>query len=93
MFVSLLLQGFAANDPTILHFWDVTLSMQREMQKKLLHFCTGSDRVPVGGMQDLKFKIIRAPTAQNMYVLLFQSFPITFREKHLIWEYFFPWFV
>nr|XP_039250042.1 probable E3 ubiquitin-protein ligase HECTD2 [Styela clava] len=59
-------EGFAANDPTILHFWDVTLNMQRDMQKKLLHFCTGSDRVPVGGMQDLKFKIIRAPTAQNM---------------------------
>lgn len=59
-------EGFAPNDPTILHFWDVTLSMQRDMQKKLLHFCTGSDRVPIGGMQDLKFKIIKAPMAQNM---------------------------
>lgn len=38
-------------------FWDVVLAFTPEMQKKLLHFATGSDRVPVGGMADLNFKI------------------------------------
>lgn len=38
-------------------FWDVVLAFPLELQKKLLHFTTGSDRVPVGGMADLNFKI------------------------------------
>lgn len=38
-------------------FWDVVLAFPSELQKKLLHFTTGSDRVPVGGMADLNFKI------------------------------------
>lgn len=38
-------------------FWDVVLAFSLELQKKLLHFTTGSDRVPVGGMADLNFKI------------------------------------
>ena len=33
--------------------------MRPEMQKKLLHFSTGSDRVPVGGVADLNVKISR----------------------------------
>nr|XP_018668053.1 probable E3 ubiquitin-protein ligase HECTD2 isoform X2 [Ciona intestinalis] len=59
-------QGYRSNDPTIIYFWEVLLSLPRELQKKFLHFCTGSDRVPVGGMQELNFKIVRTPTAQNM---------------------------
>lgn len=38
-------------------FWDVVLAFPLELQKRLLHFTTGSDRVPVGGMADLNFKI------------------------------------
>jgi len=64
--VTFLLQGYVPNDPTILYFWDVLLSLSREFQKHFLHFCTGSDRVPVGGMQELNFKIVRTPTAQDM---------------------------
>jgi len=55
-----------ANDPTIINFWDVIFSLSRDLQKKFLHFCTGSDRIPVGGLQELNLKIIRAPTALNM---------------------------
>ena len=40
-------------------FWDVVLVFPLELQKRLLHFCTGSDRVPVGGMADLNFKITK----------------------------------
>lgn len=45
-------------------FWDVVLAFPLELQKKLLHFATGSDRVPVGGMAELNFKIskIDVPT-------------------------------
>ncbi|XP_026078575.1 probable E3 ubiquitin-protein ligase HECTD2 isoform X2 [Carassius auratus] len=50
-------EGYSKTDPTIRAFWDVVLAFPLELQKKLLHFTTGSDRVPVGGMADLNFKI------------------------------------
>ncbi|KAK9965424.1 hypothetical protein ABG768_004517 [Culter alburnus] len=50
-------EGYSKTDPTIRAFWDVVLAFSLELQKKLLHFTTGSDRVPVGGMADLNFKI------------------------------------
>lgn len=40
-------------------FWDVVLAFPLELQKKLLHFTTGSDRVPVGGTSNLSFRISR----------------------------------
>uniref|UniRef100_A0A4W3K454 HECT-type E3 ubiquitin transferase n=1 Tax=Callorhinchus milii TaxID=7868 RepID=A0A4W3K454_CALMI len=39
------------------YFWDIVLGFSLELQKQLLHFATGSDRVPVGGLADLSFKI------------------------------------
>ncbi|XP_056325528.1 probable E3 ubiquitin-protein ligase HECTD2 isoform X2 [Danio aesculapii] len=50
-------EGYSKTDPTVRAFWDVVLAFPLELQKKLLHFTTGSDRVPVGGMADLNFKI------------------------------------
>uniref|UniRef100_A0AAY5JWI6 HECT-type E3 ubiquitin transferase n=1 Tax=Esox lucius TaxID=8010 RepID=A0AAY5JWI6_ESOLU len=50
-------EGYSKTDPTIRAFWDVVLAFPLVLQKKLLHFTTGSDRVPVGGMADLNFKI------------------------------------
>ncbi|XP_072301545.1 probable E3 ubiquitin-protein ligase HECTD2 [Eucyclogobius newberryi] len=50
-------EGFSKTDSTVRCFWDVVLAFPLELQKKLLHFTTGSDRVPVGGMADLNFKI------------------------------------
>ncbi|XP_061646311.1 probable E3 ubiquitin-protein ligase HECTD2 [Phyllopteryx taeniolatus] len=57
-------EGYSKSDATIRSFWEVVLSFPMDLQKKLLHFATGSDRVPVGGMADLNFKIskIDAPT-------------------------------
>nr|XP_006006375.1 PREDICTED: probable E3 ubiquitin-protein ligase HECTD2 [Latimeria chalumnae] len=51
--------GYIKNDPTIRYFWDVVVGFPLDLQKKLLHFATGSDRVPVGGMADLNFKICK----------------------------------
>ena len=39
------------------NFWDVVLALPLEMHKRLLHFTTGSDRIPVGGMAEMSFKI------------------------------------
>ncbi|KAM9726329.1 putative E3 ubiquitin-protein ligase HECTD2 [Menidia menidia] len=57
-------EGYSKTDATVRCFWDVVLSFPLDLQKKLLHFATGSDRVPVGGMADLNFKIskIDVPT-------------------------------
>ncbi|XP_061823604.1 probable E3 ubiquitin-protein ligase HECTD2 [Nerophis lumbriciformis] len=56
--------GYGKNDATVRSFWEVVLAFPLELQKKLLHFATGSDRIPVGGMADLNFKISKldAPT-------------------------------
>ncbi|XP_072413883.1 probable E3 ubiquitin-protein ligase HECTD2 [Chiloscyllium punctatum] len=52
-------EGYSKMDPTIRYFWDVILGFSLELQKQLLHFTTGSDRVPVGGLADLSFKITK----------------------------------
>jgi len=51
--------GYTANDPTIRHFWEVLLGMSDEMQRRFLLFSTGSDRMPIGGMSEMTFKITR----------------------------------
>ncbi|XP_076467951.1 putative E3 ubiquitin-protein ligase HECTD2 [Babylonia areolata] len=51
--------GYTQQDSTIRYFWDVVLHMPLDMQKKLLLFATGSDRVPIGGMGEMTFKISR----------------------------------
>uniref|UniRef100_A0A8D0G4C5 HECT-type E3 ubiquitin transferase n=1 Tax=Sphenodon punctatus TaxID=8508 RepID=A0A8D0G4C5_SPHPU len=57
--------GYQKTDPTIRYFWEVVLAFPLELQKKLLHFTTGSDRVPVGGMTDLNFKISRSEVSTD----------------------------
>lgn len=37
----------------------MVLSLPNELQKRLLLFTTGSDRIPVGGMSEMTFKISR----------------------------------
>lgn len=44
-------------------FWDVLISLDEDLKKKFLLFATGSDRVPVGGMGEMTFKVTR--TNQN----------------------------
>ncbi|KAK7482010.1 hypothetical protein BaRGS_00026702 [Batillaria attramentaria] len=51
--------GYAPQDPPVRYFWDVVLQLPLEMQKKLLLFTTGSDRIPIGGMTEMTFKISR----------------------------------
>ena len=41
------------------NFWDVVMGLNKNMQKRLLRFTTGSDRIPIGGMKEMQFKITR----------------------------------
>ena len=50
--------GYKKSDPTIVSFWEIVLhDMTNEDQRKLLKFCTGSDRVPIGGLGSILFVI------------------------------------
>ena len=40
-------------------FWEVVMSLDEELKKKFLLFTTGSDRVPVGGMGEMTFKVTK----------------------------------
>ncbi|XP_048746194.2 probable E3 ubiquitin-protein ligase HECTD2 isoform X2 [Ostrea edulis] len=51
--------GYSPQDQVVKNFWEVVLSLSNELQKRLLLFTTGSDRIPVGGMAEMTFKITR----------------------------------
>ena len=42
--------GYTRDHPVIVNFWKVVHSMSMEEKKKLLSFCTGSDRSPIRGL-------------------------------------------
>ena len=49
--------GFDPKDPTIRYFWEIVHGFNDESKRNFLRFCTGSDRVPIRGLSDLKFVI------------------------------------
>ena len=52
--------GYRKSDPVIQHFWDIVVhEFTVEHKKQFLKFCTGSDRVPIRGLKDLRFIIGR----------------------------------
>ncbi|GFR86618.1 ubiquitin-protein ligase E3A [Elysia marginata] len=51
--------GYSASEATIRYFWEIVLSLPIEIQKRLLLFATGSDRIPIGGIGEMTFKISR----------------------------------
>uniref|UniRef100_A0A8D8TSC2 Ubiquitin-protein ligase E3A n=1 Tax=Cacopsylla melanoneura TaxID=428564 RepID=A0A8D8TSC2_9HEMI len=79
--------GYAADTPVIQWFWEIVHEMSHDIQKKLLQFTTGSDRIPVGGFSKLKMFIARhgpdsdrLPTAHTCFnVLLLPEY--TSKEK------------
>ena len=52
--------GFEENHPTIVAFWAIVESWDGEMRGKLLHFTTGSSRVPLEGFSGLRGDGMRA---------------------------------
>lgn len=61
--------GYTKSDPTIGYFWDVVASFSMDLKKKLLLFATGSDRVPIGGMGEMEFKIVRMEVVHSTSML------------------------
>ena len=52
--------GYQPTDPVIQFFWDIVCNdFSVEQKKQFLKFCTGSDRVPIRGLKDLRFVIGR----------------------------------
>ncbi|CAD8201740.1 unnamed protein product [Paramecium octaurelia] len=49
--------GFDDKSEYIRYFWSCIHSLSIEMQKRFLFFCTGTDRIPVGGLKSIKFVI------------------------------------
>ncbi|XP_066277457.1 probable E3 ubiquitin-protein ligase HECTD2 isoform X2 [Branchiostoma lanceolatum] len=81
-------EGYSRTDPTIKAFWEVVLFMPVPLQKKFLLFCTGSDRIPVGGMAEMVFKIVRINSSLNMLPIAHTCFnqlclPPYKSKKHL----------
>uniref|UniRef100_A0A671QG41 HECT-type E3 ubiquitin transferase n=1 Tax=Sinocyclocheilus anshuiensis TaxID=1608454 RepID=A0A671QG41_9TELE len=62
-------EGYSKTDPTIRAFWDVVLAFPLELQKKLLHFTTGSDRVPVDCSEMTACKLPVSHTCFNQICL------------------------
>lgn len=69
--------GYTAESQIIKDFWEIVYAMPIESQRKLLEFSTGSDRVPIGGLSNLKLVIARhgsdserLPTAHTCYNIL-----------------------
>ncbi|XP_044276571.1 probable E3 ubiquitin-protein ligase HECTD2 isoform X2 [Varanus komodoensis] len=75
--------GYQKTDLTVRYFWEVVLEFPLELQKKLLHFTTGSDRVPVGGMADLNFKISKSEASTNwLTIKSYQEIGVCFKEEN-----------
>lgn len=76
-------EDYTVDSPVIKNFWDVVHNMTTDQQRQLLQFCTGSDRIPVGGMAKMKFTIARQgadtdrlPTAHTCFnILLLPDYP------------------
>ena len=51
--------GFSKTHPTILAFWDIVRDMNESEMKCLLSFVTGNDRVPLKGLSNVTFQIIK----------------------------------
>ncbi|XP_071946832.1 probable E3 ubiquitin-protein ligase HECTD2 [Antedon mediterranea] len=58
--------GYVKTDPTIRYFWETVKGLTTSLQKKLVLFTTGSDRIPIGGMGEMTFKIIKVETSSTM---------------------------
>ena len=49
------------------YFWETVHELSEEQQRQLLQFTTGSDRVPIGGLSQLKLVIARNGSDSDRY--------------------------
>uniref|UniRef100_A0AAV2LLI6 HECT domain-containing protein n=1 Tax=Knipowitschia caucasica TaxID=637954 RepID=A0AAV2LLI6_KNICA len=58
---------YSATHPTVQLFWEVFHEFPLEKKKQFLLFLTGSDRIPIHGMESLKI-VIQSTTAEEHYL-------------------------
>jgi E3 ubiquitin-protein ligase NEDD4 len=46
-------KGFTLKDPMIVWFWEIVTEFDQNLRSNLLHFCTGSTKVPIHGFKNL----------------------------------------
>jgi len=49
--------GYAKNSQSVKQFWEIAHQLCEEDKRRLLAFCTGSDRVPIGGLIEVSLTI------------------------------------
>eukprot|EP00928_Gymnodinium_smaydae_P032052 TRINITY_DN23325_c0_g1_i1.p1 TRINITY_DN23325_c0_g1~~TRINITY_DN23325_c0_g1_i1.p1 ORF type:complete len:1132 (-),score=226.18 TRINITY_DN23325_c0_g1_i1:121-3453(-) len=49
--------GYSAESQTVRHFWKIVHGLSESWKRRLLLFCTGSDRIPILGLKALRFVI------------------------------------
>jgi ubiquitin-protein ligase E3 A len=59
------MDGFDKDSVTIKYFWEICHSLDDENKRKLLSFCTGSDRIPIRGLKDLVLTISKNGDDEN----------------------------
>ncbi|KAG0192105.1 putative E3 ubiquitin-protein ligase [Apophysomyces sp. BC1034] len=57
--------GFEEDEETIVDFWSIMKDMGPEMQRRLLMFVTGSDRIPATGAANMSLQIVCGGTDTN----------------------------
>ena len=60
--------GYTKTSETIKSFWEIVHTMTEDERKRLLKFCTGSDRVPIKGLGSMLFVVARNGDDSDMYV-------------------------
>ncbi|XP_038127022.1 probable E3 ubiquitin-protein ligase HERC3 isoform X2 [Cyprinodon tularosa] len=58
---------YSATHPTVRFFWEVFHEFSLEKKKQFLLFLTGSDRIPIHGMESLRI-VIQSTTAEEDYL-------------------------
>lgn len=58
---------YSATHPTVRLFWEVFHEFPLEKKKQFLLFLTGSDRIPIHGMESLRI-VIQSTTAEEHYL-------------------------
>ena len=57
---------YSPQHPTVQRFWRVVHSLSEAEKRLLLHFATGSDRAPIGGLSELHLVIVFQPDSERL---------------------------
>ncbi|XP_041043914.1 uncharacterized protein LOC121277979 [Carcharodon carcharias] len=57
-------KGYTQTDKTIRNFWEVFENLAEEKKKQFLAFLSGSERIPVGGIQSFRITILNSRSSE-----------------------------